>query len=293
MNQQNALVLEGGGLRGVYTSGLLDALMERELYLPQVLGVSAGACNAMSYLSRQYGRNWKINVGFAGDPRYYRLSNLLKGESVFNMTFLFHDIPQRLVPFDQQRFHQAQERLQVVVTNCQTGQAEYLDNKQSDLDMTEAAKASSSLPYIGDPVWIRGTPCLDGGIADPIPVGKALEEKAEKMVVVLTQPRGYRKRETKLAKLAAHRYWRWPGLVRALKERAAVYNRSLEKVDALERQDRAWVFAPLDLNGVGRMEKSRDKLHQLYEKGLEMGRKQREALQEWLNTPPRQKCKAD
>ncbi|MBM7661995.1 putative patatin/cPLA2 family phospholipase [Bacillus mesophilus] len=177
---QVGLVLEGGGMRGLYSAGVLDFFMEKELYFPYVIGVSAGACMAASYLSRQKGRNQKVNIDLVKDPRYLSWRNLLRKREMFGMDFLFDEVPNRLVPFDFDTFIEGSEEFLVGTTDCQTGQPIYFNKKDHGRNMLTIIRASSSVPFISSSVSYQDKILLDGGIADPIPIKKSQEVETKK-----------------------------------------------------------------------------------------------------------------
>src|SRR5690625_2786952 len=195
------LVLEGGGMRGLYTAGVLEYFMEQNLYFPYNIGVSAGACMAASYLSRQKGRNKKVNIGFIEDKRYISFSNLIKDREVFGMDFIFDEIPNRLVPFDMDTFYENSEEFVIGTTDCETGKPVYYDKTNHGEDLVLLLRASSSLPFVSSSVEYKGRHLLDGGIVDPIPIKKAQQDGFEKNVINLTKKEGTYKRLSKLKSL--------------------------------------------------------------------------------------------
>lgn len=188
---KTGLVLEGGGLRGIYTVGVLDVLMEEELFPDYAVGVSAGAANAVSYLSGQKGRGYRVNTQYLGDKRYMSLSNLIRKHSLFGMDLIFDEIPNALDTLDYEAIQRSPIEFYTGVTSCEDGQALYF-GKEYLANNCDLLCASASIPIISRPVEIDGIPCVDGGVADPIPVQKALDDGCEQIVAVLTQPRGYR-----------------------------------------------------------------------------------------------------
>jgi len=197
----SGLVLEGGGMRGLYTAGVLEYFMSQELYFPYVIGVSAGACMGASYLSRQAGRNKKVNIGFIEDKRYLSLSNFIKKRELFGMDFLFEEIPNKLVPFDMNTFKNSPEQFVVVATDCASGSAVYYDKEHHKDHLLKIIRASSSLPFVAPSVFYDNRHLLDGGIADPIPIKKAESDGFEKNVIILTKPGGYFKRASKMSSI--------------------------------------------------------------------------------------------
>lgn len=279
--KQTSLVLEGGGMRGVFSSGVLDYMMTEDLYFPYVIGVSAGACNALSYLSRQPDRSRYINVNFANDSRYINIGNVFKGKGMFNMDFLFNEIANELVPFDFKTFHNIKERFVIPTTDCETGDVRYFDNRQ-EADVFTAVQASSSLPLVGIPVKLAGYTLLDGGIADPIPIQKAIKDGYKRHVVVLTRPKGYRKKPFR-AKLTSKLVYReYPQLVEAMLKRHEIYNQTLDQLEALEEQGDAFIIRPKGHEQVKRAEKDPKKLNMLHEAGVSAAKHQTPLLKDWL-----------
>lgn len=276
------LVLEGGGMRGVYTSGVLDFFMEKELYFLYVIGVSAGACNAASYISRQIGRNRKVTIGFIRDPRYLSWRNLLRERSLFGMDFIFNKIPNRLEPFDFAAFARSPQRFVVGTTDCLTGEPHYID-KDAGHSMLDVIRASSSLPFVSPTVQLDGRTLLDGGIADPIPVQRAMADGFLRNVVVLTRDKHYRKKPFKFRWLARSVYPQFTGLQQALVRRYAIYNETLERIDRLEAVGQLFVIRPEKPLPVGRMEKDAEKLEAVYELGYRDAKEKYGKLMNWLS----------
>lgn len=285
---QSALILEGGGLRGVYTTGVLRLFMDRGLWLPNVLGVSMGACNAANYLSRQVERNQIVNVRFVRDARYLSYARWLRGGDLFGMDFIFKDIPDQLVPFDYETFLANPHRFWTVTTDCHTGRALY--HEKSDWDRTETMtllRASCSLPLLASPVpWVdeQGGErlLLDGGIADPIPLDFSLGMGFARNVLVLTQPRGYRKEPTRGRWAVRLRHRDLVGLHRALDERHVKYNALMDRIDDLEAQGRIFVIRPQDRLRAGRVERNQDILRSIIQLGYEDACEQWDDLRAYL-----------
>jgi predicted patatin/cPLA2 family phospholipase len=261
------LVLEGGGLRGQYTAGVLDAFLERGIVFPYIIGVSAGASIACSYVSGQKGRNVEIEERYRNDRRYLSLWNLFTKGSLFGMDFIYREVPLSLVPFDFAAFEASPSRFVTVCTDCGTGEAVYYGK---EADHLAVLRASASLPFLSPMVEYDGRRLLDGAIADAIPLEKARAEGFAKNLVVLTRPSGYRKTEEGGA-AARVMYRRYPKLVEALGRRVERYNRQMELVEAAEADGSALVVRPSRDLGVTRTEKSVAKLRELYELGLEDG----------------------
>ena len=286
------LVLEGGGMRGIFTIGVLDAFMECGLWFPYVVGVSAGACNGCSYVTRQRGRARFSNVGMVEryGHEYLGLRMLLKTGCIFNVKLLYDDLPNRLWPFDYDRFFTDETLFEMVTTNLLTGKAEYISNQAlggvSESDTVrhrhtmDAILASSSLPYVSKTVDFNGTPMLDGGIVDSIPVERAMQQGYKKNVVVLTRNKGYRKKEksgclqrgvTRL--LNKTMYGKYPLFCEALNRRGEVYNAQLDLVEKLEERGDVSVIRPERPIEVDRIERNVEKLNRLYDEGVDIGRR--------------------
>jgi predicted patatin/cPLA2 family phospholipase len=264
---QIGLVLEGGGLRGVYTSGVLRYFSDQGLDFPYVLGVSMGACNAANFVARQPERNRIVNIRYVRDRRYLSLWRWLCRGELFGMDFIFETIPNRLVPFAWERFLGSKTRCLAGVTDCLTSQPIYYSQHQLGREYIDVLRASSSLPFIAKPVRYQGRDLLDGGISDPIPVDKCCKDGYPRQVLVLTQPSGYRKEAFKALAWARWRYPHFPGLIKALQVRHDLYNENLARIDGLEQSGRAFVIRPKQTLEASRVERNKDKLYRVYDTG--------------------------
>jgi predicted patatin/cPLA2 family phospholipase len=276
----SGLVLEGGGMRGLYTAGVLEYFMEKDLYFPYVIGVSAGACMAGSYLSRQVGRNKEVNLGFAGDKRYLSYQNFLKKRELFGMDFIFDEIPNKLVPFDFETFRNATEQLIIGTTDCETGEPVYFDKNTHGEHLLKLLRASSSLPFVAPSVAYDNRLLLDGGISDPIPIRKAQTDGFQKNVIILTKPEGYYKRPSKLS--SYFKYKQHPKINDLLVSRYKHYNETLAYINKEEEKGSVLVIRPSITLPVGRVEKNRTKLQDLYELGLQDAKKQIDHIEKFL-----------
>ncbi len=263
---KTALVLEGGGLRGVFTCGVLDCFMDKGIHFPFTVGVSAGACNGLSFMSGQRGRARASNIDLMDKYHYIGFRYLLTQRCIMDFKLLFEDFPERIIPYDYDAYFSNPDRFVMVTTNCLTGKAEYLEERSSSARVMDIVRASSSLPFASPITNVDGIPMLDGGIADSIPVEYAISQGYEKIVVVLTRNKGYRKRNSSMP-LAKVAYRKYPNLQKALAERNAVYNRTMDLVERLEDEGRIIVIRPSKPVEVGRMEKDTSKLAALYEEG--------------------------
>lgn len=269
MERKTGLVLEGGGMRGVFTSGVLDAFMKHDLYFPYTVAVSAGACNGMSYISRQPRRARISNIDYLDRYEYIGLRHLVTQGCIFDRQLLYDKFPNQLLPFDFDTYFQHSEGFEMVTTNCLTGHAMYLSETHDKQRALDIVRASSSLPYVSKIVNVDGIPMLDGGIADSIPVQHAIDMGYEHNVVILTRNKGWRDhgKDRKIPYL----YKNYPRLRVALSHRHKVYNEQLQLVDDLEAAGKITCIRPLRPLEVGRIEKDTEKLERLYEEGFTLG----------------------
>lgn len=281
------LVLEGGGMRGVYTGGALECFLEHGIRVPYVIGVSAGACNAASYISGQKGRNKTVTIDYVSHPRYVGVRNLFREKSIFGWSLIFDELPNKLVPFDYDSFYRDPGSLWVGMTDAVSGQAFYMEKRETEQagNILDIIRASSSLPFVSPPVLAGDRVLFDGGISDPIPVGKSMADGNDLHIIISTKPAGYRKTPFKHGWLARRMYGKYPGLVDALENRYQVYNQSMELAEELERQGKAVLIRPSAHIEVGRMTKDPVKLTELYELGYRDAEAQLARVKTWTETP--------
>lgn len=266
MDNNTGLVLEGGGLRGVFTCGVLDCFMDHGIRFPFTIGVSAGACNGLSYMSGQRGRAKSSNIDLMEKHHYVGFKYLLTQGCIMDYKLLFEDFPEKIIPYKYDAYFSNPDRFVMVTTNCLTGQAEYFEEKSSPERVMSIVRASSSLPFVSKITYIDGVPMLDGGIADSIPVQYALDQGYEKLVVILTRNKGYRKKEGKM-RIAKAFYRKYPALQQALSVRNLKYNQTMDLIERLEAEGRITVIRPINPVEVGRIEKDTAKLTALYQEG--------------------------
>lgn len=265
---KTGLVLEGGGMRGLYTIGVLDALMEHDIHFDYVIGVSAGACNGVSYVSWQKGRNYRVDCDYLKDKRYISIQNFIKTRSLFGMDFIFHEVPENLDPFDNETFLSSPTEFVTGVTDVQTGSPVYF-SKHSDLhDQCTIIEASSSIPLFSPPVEFEGRLYLDGGTSDPIPFRKALKDGCDKLVIVRTRDRDYRKTPEQGRSIYKRAFRNSPAIIRCIDNRHIVYNQQVDCVDKLEAAGQAMVLAPKTPVKISRFENDIKKLDFLYRDGI-------------------------
>ena len=266
------MVLEGGGMRGVFTSGVLDGFMKHDLYFRYVVAVSAGACNGMSYMSHQPRRARISNIDYLARYKYLGIRHLVTQGCIFDRELLYDKFPNQYLPFDFDTFFNNQCTFEMVTTNCQTGQAMYLSEKHDRQRALDIVRASSSLPYVSKIVEVDGIPMLDGGIVDSIPVQRAIDMGHPFNVVVCTRNKGYREtgRDYKIPRFI---YRNYPRLRVALSRRIAAYNKQLEMIDRMEAAGQIICIRPERPMEVTRMAKDTAKLERLYEEGFALGEK--------------------
>ena len=270
IGRNTGLVLEGGGMRGVFTSGVLDAFMKHDLYFPYVVAVSAGALNGLSYMSRQPRRARYSNIDMLRKYDYISRKRLLTKGSIFDPNILYERFPNEIVPFDYQAYRENPATFEMVTTNCITGRAEYLSEKEDARRMTAIAKATSSLPYVAQITYVDGVPMLDGGIVDSIPVVRAIDKGFSPNVVILTRNRGFRSSEPDI-KVPKLFYGEYPRLRVALSRRVEEYNKQLELIERMEDWGEVICIRPERQMEVDRFCRDVEKLEALYEEGFMLG----------------------
>ena len=269
LGSNTGLVLEGGGMRGVFTSGVLDAFMKYELYFPYVVAVSAGACNGMSYISRQPRRARISNIDYLARYQYIGIRHLVTQGCIFDRKLLYDKFPNQLLPYDFDTYFRYAHTFEMVTTNCLTGQAMYLSEDHDRQRALDIVRASSSLPYVSKIVEVDGIPMLDGGIVDSIPVQHAIDLGHEHNVVILTRNKGWR--DTSKDRKLPYLYKHYPRLRVALSHRHKAYNDQIQLVDDLEAAGKITCIRPIRPLEVGRIEKDTAKLERLYEEGFTLG----------------------
>lgn len=278
--KKTGLVLEGGAMRGMYTTGILDVFMEQGILFDGVIGVSAGAICGCSYVSGQAGRTIRYNKKYCTDKRYMSFYSLLTTGDLVGNEFCYHEIPDKLDPFDHAAFSRAQTEFYLVCTNLETGGPEYI--RMTDMDkQIDYLRASASMPYVSRIVEIDGMKLLDGGCSDSIPIRTFMEMGYEKNVVVLTRPEEYRKKPEKkgLAKLI---YRKYPKFVKRLEGRPKEYNQAVEAVLQLEKEGKCFVIRPKRPLEIGRMSHDVKEIIRTYERGRSDAFDCLEQMKAWL-----------
>lgn len=269
---KTGMVLEGGAVRTIYSTGVCDALLTRSLMTDYVIGVSAGIAYGVSYVSRQPRRNLDIMVNYINDKRYMGLGNLLRRDNraYFGLEFVYSTIPNQLVPFDYDTFAAYPGEVEAVVTNLDTGAAEYFPLDRRD-DKFKLLQATCALPFLFPVFHIQGRPCMDGGAADAIPYERAFAKGCDRVIVVLTREREYVRRPEKLQPLIDLAYRKYPKFCDTMRRRADAYNEARQKLFRLEREGRALVFTPTSTEGFHRTERDVDKIKALWKDGWDQG----------------------
>ncbi|HEX3021532.1 MAG TPA: patatin family protein [Lachnospiraceae bacterium] len=262
------IVLEGGTFRPIFSAGVMDALLDKDIMFPYCIGVSAGICNGFSYVSRQRERNLNILLNHRNDKRYISRRNFIKCRSLFGLDFVYDEIPNRLYPFDWDTFLQYRGRIVVGVTNAYTGKSEYLDGKTMDRKCM-MLRATCAIPIFFPTIEMEKQRYYDGGLADPIPIRKAISDGNERNLIVLTRPKEYRKGYSKendiVIRLLRKRY---PKLVEVIRKRHERYNETVDFCNQLEKEGKAVILRPS--HALDSMEKDTKVLKQSYRLGYDM-----------------------
>lgn len=277
------ITMEGGASRTMFSCGVADAFLEEDIMPDYFVGVSAGIAYGVSYLSRQKGRNLEIARRYMGDKRYMGPQHLLdrQNRSYYNLSFVFDEIPNKLLPFDYEAFAQYPGKVEAVVTNIHTGHAEYLEVPR-DQSSYDVLVASCALPVLFQPVKIGKHYYLDGGLSDSIPYKRAMRMGCDKNIVILTRERGYVKKQEQAGKISEKLYKQYPKIVEDLEKRPDRYNACMQGLLELERQGKVFLIMPKTTLGVGRTESHADKLVALYDEGYRQAKEQMADLKRYL-----------
>ncbi len=267
---KTAIVCEGGGMRGIYTSGVLQAFLDADFEADALYGVSAGATNGLNYVSRQDERGLRTNVDYVDDSRYLSFSNYLKNGSAFGMEFIFEEITDTLDPFDFEAFHASGCEFYAGVTDMYTGHSVFF-GKEVFKESLDIIKASCALPILSNTIYFKDRPYMDGGISNPIPVNEPFKDGYDQAIVILTRERSYVKEREGFQRLYNQLYKQYPNFVRAMRLRHLVYNHTLRQVERLEKAGRVLVVAPKEPLKIDRFSKNYDHLMHAYKEGLQDG----------------------
>ena len=276
------LVLEGGGMRGLYTAGVIDVMLDHGFEPDVVCGTSAGVTFGVNLLSKQRGRVLRYNKRFVGDRRYISLHSWLTTGNMINKDFAYGLLPRELDPFDDEAFMESKAAFYATITNMETGEAEYV-RLHSTWDQMDVIRASASLPIVSRPVEWNGQKYLDGGLADNIPLDKCLELGCDKVIIVLTRPMGYVRKES-LTAITRLCYPRYRNLHRTVEQRNDNYNRRIKQIEELEREGKVFVLRPSEEITISRLEKDPVRLEEVYHLGIQDATEKWGTLQEYLNS---------
>ena len=272
---KTGLVLEGGGMRGLFTAGVLDVMMERDIKVDGIVGVSAGACFGCNYLSKQPGRILRYNINMINEPRYMSLRNFLRTGNLMDGEFAYHTLPDEIDIFDRETYAQSDVEYHIVCTDVLTGEPVYKRlTPPADYEFLEWLRASSSLPLVSKPVEVGGRLMLDGGMSDSIPLKYFQDQGFERNIVVLTQPLGFTKKRTKLMPLFRIFMRKYPAIIEVMNRRHLMYNAQLTYLAQEEKAGRITIIAPDDTLPIGRTEQNAERMKQVYQ----MGRKAAEQI---------------
>lgn len=282
MYQKTALVLEGGGFRGIFTAGILEVFLENRIFFESVYGVSAGAAYGVSYASEQLGRNLAVN-DLINDKRYCSWNNWLRKGSIFDWDFVYEEVPQKMIPFDYDTLQKTESKFYVGTSDCKTGKAEfYRLNKADKKEFKTILAASSSLPFISPMVQYDGKILMDGGLADSIPFEYALNTGLNRAVIILTQPEDYAKAPLKYPGIFKWYYRKYPKVYEMLVSRARRYNADIRKIAELEKSEIVFVIRPEKAVEIKRIENNPQKTASVYHRAMAQARRLLPELENWL-----------
>ena len=282
MNQKTGLVLEGGAMRGMFTAGALDVMMENGIKVDGVMGVSAGAVFGCNFKSGQIGRSLRYNMRYCDDPRYCSVESLIKTGDLYGVQFCYDEIPNKLDPFDVEAYRKNPIPFYAVCTNVETGKAIHKRLDNGDAKDMEYFRASASMPLVSRIVEVDGYKLLDGGITDSIPLEFMEKQGCTRNLVILTQPETYTKHQYKAFKAIAAALHKYPKLVQALKDRPAMYNAQKAYVKVREDEGSAFVLRPPEALNISPLEKNPDELQRVYDTGRKLAGEKLQKIIEFL-----------
>ena len=279
---KTGLVLEGGAMRGMYTAGVLDVMMENHVEVDGVIGVSAGAVFGCNYKSKQIGRVFRYNTKYCSDERYVSLKSLIKTGDLYGAEFCYNELPTRLDPFDVKTYQENPVDFYVTCTDVHTGRPVYHLCNRGDAEDIQWMRASASMPLVSRIVSVGGYDLLDGGISDSIPIRWFLKQGYKKNIVVLTQPAGYRKKPTRMIPMFKVFMRKYPEIAKAMKRRHRNYNGSLKAVKKLEERGEVFLLQPSEPITIGRTEKDPEKLKRVYQLGRQDAQRHLQEMKNFL-----------
>jgi len=284
------LVLEGGSVRGIYTAGVLDVFIDNNMEFDYVIGVSAGACHATSFISKQRGRAYITNTDYLNDKRYISFRNFLKSKSFFGMDFMFDEIPNKLNKFDIATFKKTKTIFKIGATDVNTGKPVYFDKKDLIGDSKfSALRASISIPIYTSIIDYKDGKYLDGGTSDPIPVRKAFEDGCDKVIIVATRDRSFIKSKEKGKLLYKWMLRKYPNMIDTMNKRHDIYNDTLNYIREMEKQGRVLVIAPTEPLNIGRLELNKTKMEKIYTFGINDAKNNMKAIKKFIRKDDKKK----
>ncbi len=278
----SALVLEGGTFRPIFSAGVMDALLDYDVHFPYVIGVSAGITDGISYVSKQKKRNYNVLVNLRHDKRYIGMRNFISDKSLFGLQFAYEDMPRDIYPFDWETYRNSRTEVRVGVTNVETGESEYLDGKELE-ERFMMLRATCALPFVFPVINLNGKGYYDGGICDPIPVKEAMADGHDKLLIVLTRPKGYVKKLSTANKIAAKSLKRkYPKLVEPLLTRHNKYNETVKFCEQLEKEGKAVLLRPTEEIQIESFEKDIEKIKRIYHFGYNLAVERMDEIKDLL-----------
>lgn len=280
-----SLIIEGGAMRGVFCAGVISTLLREQIYLDYVIGVSSGSANGINYVSQDPARARASFVDIAANPAFSGMKYFLNGQGYFNTKYIYEDAITNDIPFRFDSFTQNPATMKIVATEMETGKAVYFDKNEiaTSAELARKVRASSTVPLVMPPTEIDGKYYLDGGIVDSLPIEKAIADGNRKHVIILTRPRGYIKEKQCFNAIIRRQLRAYPEIVAAIEQRHINYNRSMALIEQMEKEDKAFVFAPDQLS-IGRMERNVQRLEAYYQYGERAAERQLPALQAFLSS---------
>lgn len=276
------LVLEGGAFRGLFTAGVLDALLDIKVEIQYIVGVSAGATNAYSYVSKQRGRNLEIMERFMDNKKYISYGNLIRCRSIMDLDFVFDDIPNKHCVFDYKTFYEYDGKMLAGAFNIETGDVEYFDKDLLD-KRSSILRASIAIPMAFPFEKINGRYYADGGLLEPIPINRSIEDGNDKHIIVLTRNEGYRKKKSIINEITSRLYKnKYPKLAYVLKNRYSKYNKQLDYCEELEASGKAIIIRPTISMDISRFERDKNKLKAIYQNGYDLIMRDKDVIINYL-----------
>lgn len=280
---KKGLVLEGGAMRGMFTCGVIDVLMENEIKFDGLSGISAGAIFGCNYKSKQIGRGVRYNKKWGRDPRYFGFRSLILTGDLYGYDFCYHRVIDELDPLDKKTYNENPMDFFIGASDIEEGVIRYFNSKKVDAETIEWIRASASMPLVSNIVEVDGYKLLDGGMADSIPYSVMIKNGYEKNVIVLTQPRNFVKNKASLIPILKLKYHKYPKVVEMMANRHIMYNRQLEEIRKMEKENKVYVIAPYETLNIKRTENDPEKLEQVYQEGRKVAKEKLNEVKAFLS----------